>query len=275
MRRKEQMRYTFCFVKKVRRWHWSRRTWYDLDAACNLALSRCHSLCSILSQQSRGKAPLVLMGRADRLHGYMRRTYFWNFRKTPLFALYPFLLYWIAHIIICLSFVFMYQFIQFISWIVVLNYGLLFYCLLVYCISIYIFLHSCCTIDWLIYLFIHESVASCLSYVFVFSSVSVLSSPTCLFCIVCWFHLFRLYIVYLLIIPFSAELILYRRRFVYLLIYWLCSIHLSFYFCTHFVLFSHLSTHLFIYRLFVRLFFSFHCILFIVHVLFHVRKKRA
>ena len=64
MRRKEQMRYTFCFVKKVRRWHWSRRTWYDLDAACNLALSRCHSLCSILSQQSRGKAPLVLMGRA-------------------------------------------------------------------------------------------------------------------------------------------------------------------------------------------------------------------
>ena len=74
MRRKEQMRYTFCFVKKVRRWHWSRRTWYDLDAACNLALSRCHSLCSILSQQSRGKAPLVLMGRADRLYGYMRRT---------------------------------------------------------------------------------------------------------------------------------------------------------------------------------------------------------
>ena len=88
MRRKEQMRYTFCFVKKVRRWHSSRRTWYDLDAACNLALSRCHSLCSILSQQSRGKAPLVLMGRADRLHGYMRRTYFWNFRKTPLFAIY-------------------------------------------------------------------------------------------------------------------------------------------------------------------------------------------
>ena len=74
MRRKEQMRYTFCFVKKVRRWHWSRRTWYDLDAACNLALSRCHSLCSILPQQSRGKAPLVLMGRADRLYGYMRRT---------------------------------------------------------------------------------------------------------------------------------------------------------------------------------------------------------
>ena len=34
--------------------------------------------------------------------------YFWNFRKTPLFAIYPFLLYWIAHIIICLSFVFMY-----------------------------------------------------------------------------------------------------------------------------------------------------------------------
>ena len=27
--------------------------------------------------------------------------YFWNFRKTPLFAIYPFLLYWIAHIIIC------------------------------------------------------------------------------------------------------------------------------------------------------------------------------
>ena len=86
----------------------AEETWYDLDAACNLALSRCHSLCSILSQQSRGKAPLVLMGRADRLHGYMRRTYFWNFRKTPLFAIYPFLLYWIAHIIICLSFVFMY-----------------------------------------------------------------------------------------------------------------------------------------------------------------------
>ena len=34
--------------------------------------------------------------------------YFGNFRKTPLFAIYPFLLYWIAHIIICLSFVFMY-----------------------------------------------------------------------------------------------------------------------------------------------------------------------
>ena len=111
-----------------------------------------------------------------------------------------------------------------------------------------------------------------LMYLF-FSSVSVLLSPTCLFCIVCWFHLFRLYIVYWLIIPFSAELILYRRRFVYLLIYWLCSIHLSLYFCTHFVLFSHLSSHLFIYRLFVRLFISsFHCILFIVHVLFHFRK---
>ena len=107
-------------------------------------------------------------------------------------------------------------------------------------------------------MFIHESVASCLSYVFVFSSVYVLFSPTCLLCIVCWFHLFHLYIiVYLLIIPFSAELILYCRRFVYLLIYWLFSIHLSLYFCTHFVLFSHLSTHLFIYRLFVRLFIFF------------------
>ena len=84
MRRKEQMRYTFCFVKKVRRWHWSRRTWYDLDAACNLALSRCHSLCSILSQQSRGKAPLVLMGRADRLHGYMRKNLFLEFSKNSV-----------------------------------------------------------------------------------------------------------------------------------------------------------------------------------------------
>ena len=109
---------------------------------------------------------------------------------------------------------------------------------------------------WLTNLLVHPWISCFLSFLCIcFSSVSVLFSPTCLFCIVCWFHLFRLYIVYLLIIPFSAELILYRRRFVYLLIYWLCSIHLSLYFCTHFVLFSHLSTHLFIYRLFVRLFF--------------------
>ena len=34
--------------------------------------------------------------------------YFWNFRKIPLFAIYPFLLYWITHIIIYLSFIFIY-----------------------------------------------------------------------------------------------------------------------------------------------------------------------
>ena len=59
-------------------------------------------------------------------------------------------------------------------------------------LSIYIFLHPCCTIDWLIPLFIHESVASCLSYVCVCSLIYVLFSPMCLLFIACWFYFVHL-----------------------------------------------------------------------------------
>ncbi len=75
MRRKEQMRYTFCL-------HCEEGEQMTLEQknvvwpACHLQFVRCRcvSLHSTLPDQSRRKAPLVLMSKVDGLHGYMRRT---------------------------------------------------------------------------------------------------------------------------------------------------------------------------------------------------------
>lgn len=111
--------------------------------------------------------------------------YFLEFWKTPLFAMYPLLLYWIVSI--CQSFVFIYKFVQFISWLVVLIYGLLFH----YFPFIYLHISAPMLYYWLTNPFVHPRVCCFLSFLcmclfiklcFVFSHVSLIYCLLISFC---------------------------------------------------------------------------------------------
>ena len=118
----------------------------------------------------------------------------------------------------------------------------------------YLYISALLLYYWLTNPFVHPWISCFLSFLCI-----------CFFICLCivFSHVSLMYSLLISFVPFIYSLFIDYSFFcrtysllpaIYLLIYWLFSIHLSLYFCTHFVLFSHLSTHLFIYRLFVRLF---------------------